>query len=334
MQIIVCYVKNDGKEMLMIIIWVDDIIISCSNDEMLKDFKQSLKEKFKMTDLGDIKWFLGMSFECNEDFIEINQSRYILKILERFGMSDCNPCKTPCDVSFSNISHFDSTQLTDAKKYREMVGSLIYVMIGTRPDLSYIVTKLSQYMSQPSEAHYNAAKRVLKYLKGTSDYSLKFSKADEPLVLLGFSDSDWGNSEDRKSITGYCFKLQNSGPLISWKSKKQSIVALSSCEAEYIALTHTVQEAKFLKQLICDILFLNVECYIGVDNQGAIMLSKNPVFHQRSKHIDIRYHFIRDEISKGNINIFYVQSNSNIADVFTKPVSLQKMKFFQANRGI
>ena len=173
--------------------------------------------------------------------------------------------------------------LSDARKYREIVGSLIYIMIGTRPDLSYVVTKLSQHMSKPSEAHFNAAKRVLKYLKGTLDYSLKFCRNDEPLVLYGFSDSDWGNSEDRKSISGYCFKLQNSGPLISWKSKKQSVVALSSCEAEYIALTHTVQEAKFLKQLMYDILFLNVDCHIGVDNQGAILLSKNPVFHQRSK---------------------------------------------------
>lgn len=111
-------------------------------------------------------------------------------------------------------------------------------------------------------------------------------------------------------------------------------MALSSCEAEYIALTHTVQEAKFLKQLIYDILFLNIECHIGVDNQGAILLSKNPVFHQRSKHIDIRYHYIRDEICKGNISIFYVQSSDNVADVFTKPVSLQKMKFFQVCRGI
>ena len=328
------YVKNDGKDMLIVLIWVDDIIIGCSDDKMLKNFKQSLTEKFKMTDLGDIKWFLGMTFECNEEFIEINQTRYIHKILERFGMSDCYPSKTPCDVSLSNTSHFDSAELTDAKKYREMVGSLIYIMIGTRPDLSYVVTKLSQYMSQPNVAHFNAAKRVLKYLKGTADYSLKFHRSDDPILLLGFSDSDWGNSEDRKSITGYCFKLQNSGPLISWKSKKQSVVALSSCEAEYIALTHTVQEAKFLKQLIYDILCLNVECHIGVDNQGAILLSKNPVFHQRSKHIDIRYHYIRDEISKGNINIFYVQSCDNLADIFTKPMSSQKIRFFQTIRGI
>ena len=240
-------------------------------------------------------------------------------------MNDCHPRKLPCDASFANIATADSKVLDDPTLYREIVGSLIYIMTATRPDLSYVVTRLSQFMASPTSMHLNVAKDVLKYLKGTQNQGLKFSKHDEPLIIRGFSDSDWGSSEDRKSISGYCFKLSENGTLISWKSKKQQIVALSSCEAEYIALTHAIQEGKFIKQLLLDL--LNTECivHVGVDNQSAMKLAKNPVFHQRSKHIDIKYHFIRDEVLKGIVNLFYVQSVDNLADPFTKPVSQCKI---------
>ena len=179
-------------------------------------------------------------------------------------------------------------------------------MTFTRPALCFAVTKLSQLKSKPTKAHLNAAKQVLRYLKGTIHYGITYCKSFKPLQLSGFSDSDWGSSEDRKSISGYCFSLYEHGPLISWKSKKQQTVALSSCEAEYMALTYAIQEGKFLKQLLSE--FLNVkECCvsIGVDNQSAINLAKNPINHQRSKHIDIRYHFIRNEVQKGNKFILY-----------------------------
>ena len=182
--------------------------------------------------------------------------------------------------------------------------------------------------------HLNAAKRVLKYLKGTMNLGLKFSRTDESIFINGFSDSDWGSGEDCKSISGYCFNLQSNGPLISWKSKKQSIVALSSCEAEYVALTHAIQESKFLQQLLSDILGVVVPITIGVDNQSAMKLAKNPVFHQRSKHINIKYHFIRNEILNENVKLFYVQSISNIADIFTKPVTSSKLNMFSCIRGI
>lgn len=264
----------------------------------------------------------------------MNQTRYIEKVLQRFNMTDCCIKKVPCDLSFVNTSSIESNELADASLYREIVGSLIYIMTCTRPDLSFVVTKLSQYMSKPTKAHLNVAKQVLRYLKGTIDYNITFSKSSDPLKLIGFCDSDWGSSEDRKSISGYCFKLNKYGPLVSWKSKKQQTVALSSCEAEYMALTYAVQEARFLKQLLSE--FLNIKEYcvdIGVDNQSAINLANNPVNHQRSKHIDVRYHFIRDEIQRGNICLFYVQSNENVADIFTKPVSRGKFQYFKYIRG-
>ena len=212
------------------------------------------------------------------------------------------------------------------------MGSLIYVMTGTRPDLCYIVTRLAQHMSKPTQANLNAAKYALGYLKGTSEQGLRFRKSESPLTLIGYSDSDWGGStSDRKSISGYSFKLSECGPLVSWKSRKQQTVTLSTCEAECIALAETVQEGKFLRQLCIDLRILQVSNSVSIhaDNQGAIKLAKNPVSHQRSKHIDIKYHFIRSELQLGTISARYIASEENLADILTKPVSINKLKKFK-----
>ena len=328
------YTKHEGDKVIIILLWVDDILIASSCAQLLDQFKSLLKQSFKMKDLGLVKWFLGISFEFNDNCISINQSKYIAKILERFQMSDAYPVSTPCDASFANQIHAESEFLQDPTLYRAIVGSLIYIMVATRPDLSYVVTKLSQFMSAPTKSHLSVAKRCLRYLKGTCEYGLNFSKSNENLKLIGFSDSDWGNSDDCKSISGFCFQLQSNGPLISWKSKKQPVVALSSCEAEYVALTNTIQEGKFLKQLMMDL--LNVHDFtvdIMVDNQSAMKLAKNPVFHQRSKHINIKYHFIREEIFNKTVFIHYVPTCSNVADIFTKPVNCSKLKRFSCIRG-
>ena len=185
---------------------------------------------------------------------------------------------------------------------------------------------LSQHLNQPTKAHLGMSRHVLKYLKGTKDHCVKFEKSYSTPHLNGFSDSDWGASEDRRSITGYCFRLNENGPLISWKCRKQQTVALSTCEAEYMALAAAIQEAKFLKQLLLDMVGYNTDkVLVNVDNQGAIALAKNPVHHQRSKHIDIKYHFIRSEIQNGHVIVNYVPTENNVADIFTKPVSGRRL---------
>ena len=209
------YVKHNSNYIVIVLIWVDDIIIVSNDDGMITELKCSFRNHFKMTDLGKLKWFLGISFRNGENIIEINQSRYVQKILDKFKMSDCHPVKIPCDSSFRNVSSVNSSELADPTLYREIVGSLIYIMVGTRPDLSHTVTKLSQFMSDPTVFHLNVAKHVLRNLKGTLDFGLKFSKCNNSLTLMGHSDSDWGSSEDRRSITGYCFQLSETGPLIS-----------------------------------------------------------------------------------------------------------------------
>ena len=186
------FVDGDASKCTILIIWVDFLLISASNSDLLQMVKGNLSERFKMKDLGVLHWFLGTVFKCSDGMIEMNQTRYIEKVLEKFGMNNCKPKTTPSVLGFDKVIDMESPVLEDPNSYRQIVGSLIYVMTGTRPDLCHIVTKLSQHMSKPTVAALNAAKHVLRYLKGTSVLSLKFRKMEHPLELIGFSDSDWG----------------------------------------------------------------------------------------------------------------------------------------------
>ena len=325
-------ISRDSK--IIILSWVDDLLIAVSDLKNLNDIKRNLAQNFKMKDLGQLKYFLGIEFEFDENTIKMSQTKYLQRILDRFGMSDCNPKTVPCDMSTNKNNITDSKELPNNRIYREIVGSLIYAMICTRPDLCYIVTKLSQHLEKPTKEHLNLCKHVLKYIKGTLNQTLNFKKIKNELCLSGFCDSDWANSDDRKSISGYCFRLNDDGPLISWKSKKQSTVALSTCEAEYMALCYAMQEANFLRQLFRDFTdAYKPKTNIFVDNQGAIALAKNPIHHQRSKHIDVKYHYIRDQILENNITLEYIPSSENVADIFTKPVNKIRLQKFKSING-
>ena len=322
------YTKFEGESIIIILFWVDDIVIAANNLDTLNSVKGKFKNNFKMKDLGVLSNFLGIQFSFTNGNITMSQRKYSLKVLDKFNMSECKPKPIPCDASVNKFIMYDeSPELDDPTLYRAIVGCLIYLMVATRSDISYVVTKLSQYMTKPTQAHLSLAKHVLRYIKGSLDFCLKFGKSNDILKLIGYCDSDWGNSDDRRSITGYCYKLNNNGPLISWKSQKQRIVALSSCEAEYISLTSAVQEGNFLSQLYADMTNCDKSTVIlNVDNQGAIALAKNPVYHQRSKHIDIRYHYIRLEVQNKNVELIYVPSSDNVADIFTKPVTKRSLK--------
>ena len=241
-------------------------------------------------------------------------------------MSDCKPRGTPCEqkLEWSECEPFDS------KRYREIVGSLIYLMMSIRPDISWVVTRLSQFLSKPLQCHWITLKHVLRYLKGTSHYDLCYRKCEKGLRITGYTDSDWAsNMEDRRSTSGYCFSLVEDGPLISWKSRKQQIVALSTCEAEYIALTAAVQEVMYLSHLVKSIgVTYDQLPIIYEDNQGTIALANNPTKHQRSKHIDVRYHFIRSEVNKG-FDLKYCPTKEMLADIMTKPATKQQLNKFK-----
>ena len=320
------YMKCIQGDKMFVLVWVDDLIVAGKNEDLLNDVKQMLKERFKMKDLGKLSCFLGIDFEQGEGFVKMSQRRYIDKILERFGMKDCKPRYTPSEQKIECAS-----EIPGDSRYRQAVGSLIYAMTCTRPDICWTVTKLSQYLSSPAQEHWIAVKHVLRYLKGTQDYELCYQKHESELKLVGYSDADWASNEERRSTTGYCFSLSEEGPLISWKSKRQQTVALSSCEAEYMALAASVQESIYLRQMLDE---LDVGCIVKPvvifeDNQGAIALAKNPIKHQRSKHIDIRYHFIRAELDGGRVEVKYCPTEDMVADIMTKPATRHKLEKFK-----
>jgi len=216
------YSKGIENERIILIIWVDDLVIAANDIHTINTVKEMLSTKFKMKDLGKLKHFLGIDFTQEKGEIKMGQKKFITKILEKFGMNDCKPRSTPCEQKHN---FDDDGEAVDATQYREVVGSLIYLMTSTRPDLSWIVSKLSQYFSEPKEQHWLTAKHVLRYLKGTINQELCFKQQDEKLKLVAYCDADWATDQnDRRSITGYCFSLTSNGPVISWRSKKQQTV--------------------------------------------------------------------------------------------------------------
>ena len=329
------FVRKTDKDTLYVLIWVDDIIISASSMQIINEFKTNLANRFKVKDLGPLKWFLGVQFNVTDKLISMNQSLYVKNILTRFNMTDCTPRSLPCDPSVYALLEKDSEPLENPRQYQELIGSLIYLMTGTRPDIAFVTTLLSRFMQKPTKMHMTIALGVLRYLKYTPHYELRYVKTGANLQLFGYSDSDHASdTSNRKSISGYCFKLNKNSALISWRSSKQSLVAGSSCESEYIALYEATNEALFLRQLFSELTNKPPQTVkIYVDNQGAISLSKHPTFHRRTKHIDIKFHSVRSYQDNKSIYVTYIPSKDNTADMFTKPLSGIKLNHFSNIRG-
>lgn len=250
----------------------------------------------------------------------MSQQKYVQTILKRFKMSDCKPVSTPlnCSIKLSlNMSPKTEEEKAEVQNlpYQNLVGSLMYLATSTRPDIAHAVSVLSQYNTNYGKQHWIAGKRVLRYLKGTENYALKFKRANESLV--GYADADWGsNVDDRRSYTGYAFKLANA--VISWDSRKQRTVAMSSTEAEYMSLSDCTKEAIHIRRFLAEIFGEQQTTTIFNDNQGAGMLSKNPIFHNRTKHMDVRHHFVRQNVIENVIEVKYLPTEEMPADVLTK----------------
>ena len=324
---------NDNTNIAYIVVWVDDILLAANTIHLLQRIKSTLETEFKMKDLGPISYFLGIEFKQTSENISMCQTYYIKNILSKFKMENCKPRSTPCEANLevyksnnNNSIHEESPSGT----YREIVGSLVYAMTCSRPDLAWVVTKLSQHLANPNQADWMTIRHVLRYLKATADYKLVYRKSNDGLQLSTHSDSDWASEkEDRRSTTGYAITLNKEGPVIAWKSKKQHTVALSSCEAEYMALTHTTQELLFLDMLCRDFDINNKHpIMIHGDNQGSLDMVRNSSSNDRSKHIDIKHHFIRDNYSNGIIDVTYIPTGENLADLFTKASTKQKLNLF------
>lgn len=325
-----CVYYQESKEgKVIIIIWVNDMIITASDEGKLEKVKRMLAEQFKMKDLGQLKHFLGIDLDFSDGCVKISQEKYINKILQRFDMSEYRLRETPCEQKLEYND--DAVKMIDIKMYREAVGSLIYLTTCTRPDLSFVVSRLSQYLAKPTEEQWVTVKHVLRYLKGTTDKGLTFRRnTTENLGIQAYSDADWAaDTSDHRSTTGYCVSLSENSALVSWKTRKQPAVALSTCEAEYMALASTIQECLYLKELLRDMdSYKYTQTVIHEDNQGTIALARNPVKRKRCKHIDIKYHFIRSTVNEGKVILTYCSTDEMVADVMTKPVNKCKLKKF------
>ena len=269
--------------------------------------------------MGRLQYFLGMQIIHNDETNEvwIGQPTYTDNLLRKFGMENAKPVKTPVDTSIKLVKTTEGEENTDQKMYQSAVGSLLYLSVATRPDIAFAVSNIAKFASYPTNMHWTAVKRIMRYLRGTYNLGLLYSRQDSG-TCVGYSDSDWGGDlDDRKSTSGYLFLI--GGGSVSWRSKKQSSVALSTAEAEYIALASAGQEAAWMRVLIAELCGHPMkELTVLEDNQSAIQMTKNPQFHGRTKHIDIKFHFIRELVSNGIVKLTYCPTGDMIADMLTK----------------
>jgi hypothetical protein len=351
-----CYIKRQENDYSILLVWVDDFVSLSTTNDLNDVTERDLKIHFEIKALGQPNLLLGMKVSIQSNYISLSQSHYIDALLAKYGLTDANPVTTPMDpnVKLDAYSKDGETELAgeadprdfvgnsrdDSKithGYAQLIGSLMYLAIGTCPDIAYAVNRLAQYTANPKSLHWTAVKRVFRYLKYTKHRALTFGGDDDNIRntdLNFFCDADWANDgSDRKSISGYVTIV--AGGAVSWSSKKQQTVALSTAEAEYIAATHIAKQVLWHRSLYQELAFpLYTTSTIFTDNQAAISISHHPEFHSRTKHIDIAHHFLRDLISQKVINTIYVNTNDNLADLFTKGLSRDVHESLASRIGI
>jgi hypothetical protein len=322
--------SKEGK-ILIVSLYVDDLIFTGNDELMFLEFKNSMMREFDMTDLGRMRYFLGIEVLQQSDGIYISQKKYALEVLKRFKMEGSNSVQNPI-VPGCKIFKDENGVHVDETLFKQMVGSFMY-LTATRPDLMYVVSLISRYMGKPTELHLLAAKRILRYLKGTTGLGILYKKGgDERLV--GYADSNYaGDLEDRKSTSGYVFMIGSGA--VAWSSRKQPIVTLSTTEAEFVAAASCASQAIWMKRILERLSQSQSKCTtIFCDNSSTIKLSRNPVLHGRSKHIDVRFHFLRDLTREGTVELVYCGTQEQLADVMTKPLTLDVFQKFRDQLGV
>ena len=310
---------------------MDDIIYTGEDEGMMADLKNSMMKTFDMTDLGKMRFFLGIEVLQKPNGIFICQKKYATDVLKRFGMSDNKPVTSPIVPGFK-ISRDTNGAEVDDTYYKQIVGSLMY-LTTTRPDIMFSVSLISRYMSKPTELHLQAAKRILRYLNGTTNHGIFYKKGGEKELLV-FTDSDYaGDEEDSKSTSGYVFLL--SSGVVSWMSKKQPIVTLSTTEAEFVAPAACACQAIRIIRVLKSLNHVQHKgTIIMCDNTSIIKLSKNPVMHGRSKHIKVRFHFLRDLVKSEKIELVHCGTQKQVDDVMTKALKLEAFQRLREKMGM
>ena len=323
------FLAHIKDHVLILVVHVDDCTLTGSSGKLVAAYKVKLDKKFPLTDLGAIHFLLGIQVTRDraEHTLSLCQSSFIDTILARFSLTDAKPYGTPMVPSASYSKHDAPSSPADIARmrkvpYREAIGSLMYVAVATRPDISFAVSCLSQFLENPGEAHWQAVKRVFRYLAGTRDQALTYGI--EQHALQGYTDADGASQEHRRAISGYAFIID--GGAVLWCSRKQELVTLSTAEAEYVAATHAAKECIWLRRLTGELFpELQTKTTLFCDNQAALKLATDDNYHARTKHIDIRFHFIRQVIASGAIDMVYCPTDDMMADILTKALPRWKV---------
>ena len=317
---------------------VDDIIYCGKGDDFVNWFAKEVKTKFRVSECCMLRWFLGLNVTVNETSITVNQEKYIENLLKKFGMSDCKALRTPMvehvklTKDMSLLEGSEEQRVMSERNSRGLIGSLNFLSLSSRPDIAQASHVLSSFLENPGEQHWVAAKHILRYLQWTKYLCLTFKKCDSGMGLVGYSDSDWaGNEDQRKSTSGYCFKLNESSACVSWLSKVQSAVATSTAEAEMNACKSAAQECVYLTGGLLRELSVRVVELLCLydDNQASIELSKNSLHHGKTKHFATKLPFIRDLCEKQRVKLIYTLTDKQPADILTKILGRNKTQTFR-----
>lgn len=326
------YIREESGKYVFILIYVDDVIVICTTEDEFEDVVKSLNSEFKITVMGNLTFFLGIQIRLENGQYRINQKAYLNRVLERFRMQDAKMSKIPMDPGFFKQTEENINRLQTAEHYQSLVGALLYAAVISRPDISIATSILGRRVTAPTEADWNEAKRVLRYLKGTIDTELCLGYDDRNLEC--FVDADWaGDVSDRKSTSGYLFKF--GGGTIGWGCHKQKCVALSSTEAEYIALAECLQQVQWIRKLMLDIgEVLDFPIVVQEDNQSCIALTFGERTEKKTKHIDTKYNYIKDMVREGTVRLQYCPTEHMQADLLTKPLQATKLRQLREAIGI
>ncbi|KAJ0542271.1 putative RNA-directed DNA polymerase [Helianthus annuus] len=332
------FVYCASDTVLYMLVYVDDIILTGNKPEAIDHVVRRLGSTFDIKDMGPLSYFLGISVTRKDGDLHLSQQNYIKELLARANLSHAKPVSSPCTTS-AMLSVGDSDPFDDPVKYRQLVGALQYVTL-TRPDITFAVNKVCQFMHSPTVNHWAAVKRILRYLLGTVDHTLLFSQSSTTVLhaytdaafnsLSAFSDADWaGCPDDRRSTGGYAIYLGSN--LVSWSARKQKTVSRSSTESEYKALADAVAELTWLETLLRELRVpIRSSPNLWCDNLGATYLSANPIFHARTKHVEVDFHFVRERVAQGKLKVQFISTKDQLADVFTKPLPADRFLYLKS----
>ncbi|GJU47266.1 retrovirus-related pol polyprotein from transposon TNT 1-94 [Tanacetum coccineum] len=311
------FITKHGEDILLVQIYVDDIIFGSTNPKLSKRFEKLMHNKFDMSMMGELKFFLGIQIHQSPRGIFINQAKYAQEILKKHGMTSCDSIGTP--MATKHLDADLSGTPVDQTKYRSMVGALMY-LTASRPDIVHATCYCARYQAKPTEKHLTAVKRIFRYLKDSINMGLWYPK-DTGFELTAFSDSDHAGCLDSRKSTSGGIQFLGGDKLVSWSSKKQDCTSMSSAEAEYVSLSACCAQVLWMRTQLTDYGFHFDKIPMYCDSKAAIAISCNPVQHSRTKHIDVRYHFIKEQVEKGIVELFFVGTEYQLADLFTKALS-------------